>query len=559
MAPVLVFMLALSTYLVLYVFRAIDDNRLTSWQWVFGMVDLKDVLWPLVIGLVAAYLFSRMALSPRYYGAFLFIASFALAVLFWRVPEVIIDTSRYFTQAKHLGVFGTSYFIAEWGRSIVPWTDLPLIPFLYGVIFKFFGESRLYIQIFTTLLFSATVVLTYQIGKTLWDEQVGFLGGLLLLSIPYLFTQVPLMLVDVPTMFFFTLAIYAFIKALRRGGTGMIILAAVAVFGAVFSKYSTWLMLSILPVIFLVHLYPFQWRQQRLIVGRGILVALLAAVLIGVVVYLKFDVLAEQIRLLISYQQPGLKRWGESFYSTFLFQTHPLLPTAALYSGYVALKKKDLKYLIISWLILLIFVLHIERIRYIIMVFPMLALMAAYGLQAIKNQDLQKHIVFSAVVSSVVIAVFAFLPFLQQMSAVNLQQAGEYLNNAAVERIDVYTLPFKDFDEINPAVSVPLLDLFTRQEIAYDYKHTAPPLERIVNSSLRFTWDYLNPEYYTSGANRLKEDIGLVIIAQEPVETLPEELEQEYEGYRLARTFATSTGIFRYQTVVTIYRLEDGR
>ena len=66
------------------------------------------------------------------------------------------------------------------------WTDMPLVPFLYGLIFKFFGESRLYIQIFTTFFFSMTVVLTYMIGKTLWDEDTGLYGGMLLLgdSIP---------------------------------------------------------------------------------------------------------------------------------------------------------------------------------------------------------------------------------------------------------------------------------------------------------------------------------------------------------------------------------------
>ena len=94
---------------------------------------------------------------------------------FWKVPEVIVDASRYFTQAKHLDVYGIGYFLREWGRDINIWTDMPLIPFLYGLIFKLFGESRIYIQAFTTLLFSLTVVLTYNIGKTLWDETVGFL------------------------------------------------------------------------------------------------------------------------------------------------------------------------------------------------------------------------------------------------------------------------------------------------------------------------------------------------------------------------------------------------
>ena len=100
-----------------------------------------------------------------------------------------MDASRYFTQAKHLDVYGIEYFLREWGRDINIWTGHAPHSFLYGLIFKLFGESRIYIQAFTTLLFSSTVVLTYNIGKTLWDETVGFYGGLLLLGIPYLFSQ----------------------------------------------------------------------------------------------------------------------------------------------------------------------------------------------------------------------------------------------------------------------------------------------------------------------------------------------------------------------------------
>ena len=100
------------------------------------------------------------------------------------------------------------------------------MPFLYGLVFKFFGEQRIFIQVLNTLFYSLTVVLTYQLGKTLWDEDTGFWGGLLLLGFPYLYTQVPLMLVDVPTMFFFMLAVVTCVNALKKGGTGRIVLAA---------------------------------------------------------------------------------------------------------------------------------------------------------------------------------------------------------------------------------------------------------------------------------------------------------------------------------------------
>jgi hypothetical protein len=252
-SALIISLLAICSFLTLLLLRSLDDNRLTSWQWVFANIDLVPIFPILILGLTLAYVLSRLSFLERH-PVFLFLPSFFIAAIFWRVPEVIVDASRYFTQAKHIKVYGIGYFFNEWGRDIMVWTDLPLVPFIYGLIFKFFGEDRLYIQIFTTLLFSLTVVLTYMIGKTLWDKQTGFVGGLLLLGIPYLYSQVPLMLVDIPTMFFLTLSIFTIIKTLKQGGVGFITISSIALLLTFFSKYSTWLWLTVLFIIFMVFL-----------------------------------------------------------------------------------------------------------------------------------------------------------------------------------------------------------------------------------------------------------------------------------------------------------------
>ena len=213
----LISLFTLSVFPVLFIFRSVDDNRLTSWQWTFAHVDVSWIFLALILGIIFAYLLSRVSFPEHAPVLFLFLSSFVVSIIFWKEPEVLVDASRYFTQAKHLKVYGIKYFITEWGRDIHAWTDLPLVPFLYGLIFKSLGESRMYIQILTTFFFSMTCVLTYLIGKTLWDRDTGFFGGMLLLGIPYLLPQVPLMLVDIPTMFFLTLSIFTFIKAMERG------------------------------------------------------------------------------------------------------------------------------------------------------------------------------------------------------------------------------------------------------------------------------------------------------------------------------------------------------
>ena len=146
------------------------------------------------------------------------------------------------------------------------------------------------------------------------------------------------------------------------------------------------------------------------------------------------DVILGQLELLQSYQVPGLRRWEESFTSTFLFQIHPFITGAALFSAYAAFKQRDARYAIILWLPLLLVLLEIKRIRYLLPVFPMLALMASYGLREIATGKSGNTVVLCIVASSMVLMVFGFLPFAQKASAANLKQAGEYLDSLQAAR-----------------------------------------------------------------------------------------------------------------------------
>ena len=554
---VVILALTVVTVSVLYAFRNFDDNRLVSWEWVFGTVRITRVLTLLIPGGIVAFMLSRSSWPERYPVPFLFILSFAAAALLWREPEMIVDASRYFTQAKHLELYGTGYFLRGWGKTIEVWTDLPLMPFIYGIVFRYLGEARIYVQLVTTLFFSFTVVLTYMIGKMLWDKETGFFGGMFLLGIPYIFTQVPLMLVDIPTMFFFMFAVFAFITALDRGGIRVPI-ASAALFLVIFSKYSAWLMFSLLIIVVAVRLKQAYRSPEEIPVrryGLRIIIPILSAALAaGVVMLLKHDVFSSQIGLLLSYQKPGLGRWGESFISTFLFQVHPFISAAAAFSVYSAWKKKDPKYLIIGWCMALIVLLQIKRIRYTIIAFPVFALMAAYGITAIRDIGLKRQLVFSVVACSLIIAVFAYLPFLQQTSAQNLQSAGAFLDTLHGKNVEVVTLPRKD-DDVNIAVSVPILDLFTDKRIHFaycrsDYLNYMPHPEKIAVSPLRFTWTYKNPEYY-GGDFAPGEPVA--VISGEPPDMLPETVSKKLIKLEHSKSFIVADDIFAHQTFVTVY------
>jgi hypothetical protein len=544
----LIFILSLATPLVLYFTRSFDDNRLTSWKWVFSTPDHSRFIVVLIVVLCFAWFASRFSFYEKGKPFVLFVTSFAMASLFWSEPEVIVDSARYFTQAKHLKVYGVGYFAEQWGKSIFAWTDLPLVPFLYGLVFKFFGEHRVLIQALNTVFYSLTVVLTYQLGKTLWNEEVGFWGGVLLLGFPYLYTQVPLLLVDVPTMFFFMLAVVTCISALENGGMSRMVAACLSLFLVFYVKYSSWIMLTIIPVICAYFVFKNPVKTLR----RCGVLALLSFTFIGILFVIYQDIFIGQISFLIDYQRPGLKRWSESYVSTFFFQTHPFITAAALFSFLVAVRKIDFRFIIISFLVLLFLFMQVKRIRYTLPIFPMLALMAAYAMGTIKSKALLKHLVFSVVGSSFVVAFVGFLPLLKSLGVQNLQKSGKYLNALSAESFEVVSFAGEDA-VVNPDLGVPGLDIYTDKNLFYEKKQISSQIiKRTKTSPLRFTWEYPVPEYY-SGASKGKVFDGLVIISDDLSRPMPESVNKKVSQYPSHKIFQQSSNIFQHQTFIAVY------
>ena len=546
---VLISLCTLATWLGLYNLRTLDDNRLSSWWWVFDGVAPFAFFLMLVSGIALAYGISRLSLRGQGAVPLLFTAAFLIVAGLWQEPEVIVDAARHFMQAKYLELHGIGYFLMAWGNDIPAWTDLPLAPLIYGVIFQVFGESRLGVQVFTSLLFAGTVMLTYLIGKTLWSKDLGLYAGILLLGMPYLLAQVPLMMVDVVAMFFLTLAVFATIAAVARGGPLLCVLAAVAITLAMLTKYSNWLMLSVVPIIVLAHA-RLGWKVVFL---RAAAVAAGVLVLMGVFLFAKFGVVAGQMSLLHSFQVPALGRWGESLLSTFFFQIHPFVTIAAVLSVYLAIKKKDVKYAIIGWMLLVMMVLDLRRIRYMLVLLPMLALMAAYGLETIKRVEYRKFIAANAAVTAALIVAVGYLPFFQSTSANNIKQAGEYLDSIHAGTAEVHVLP-QTTSSVNPAVAVPMLDLFTDQQLVYHADAgTAPAALTIAELPWRWTWEVGSPEYLPP-ASTAGTASTVVVIQSEADQPVPDYLAKRIDGYRLQKEFAETSRVFRFRTIVRIYQ-----
>jgi len=544
----LILIVTLLIFPLQYLCRFLDMSTLTSWRWVFADKGPGVVFLILTPAVLLALPLSGSELPERYPAVFLFSLSVLSVLPLLNSPEYLLDSARYFLQAKYLEAHGVASFFREWGQEVTTWTDLPLIPFFYGVLFRVFGEGKQVIAIFNLLLFGLIPVITFLTGRLLWDREAGFLAGMLILASPYLLTQAPFMLVDVNTIFFLLLAIWLFLNALERSGFFRLAAASLAIILALLSKYSTWPMLGVLVLITVIKLDSQPWEVLK----RILVVAILTGLMLGVIFYWKGDVIMQQINFLRTYQLTGLKKWQEGYWAAFFFQTHPYIVTAALLGSCRALIRRQKNILIVAWFAGLAFFLELKRLRYLLPLLPFFTLAAAYGLQVINDARVRRYIVYCSVMWSLVIGIWIYRPFLGGISMSNLEHAGSFLNTLQADAVEVFCLQ-QTRSVANTSVAVPILDLYTDKIIYQEQAwNSAEGFQRAENTSMRFTWELAQPGYYRD-RRYADAKLPLVIIAAEPVDTIPSQLLKKYPSGRLIGQFTETSKVFRFQTSVSVF------
>jgi len=540
-------LMAAGLFPLLAALRHLDDNSLTSWAWALEGRDLVG-LWVLHLAVIgAAWALSRRALPDRWRLPAAVLAALAAGVALAGEPEVVIDASRYFVQAKHLELFGPVAFFRDWGGVVPAWTDLPLPAVLYGVIFRLCGEHRLPQQIFTAGLFALTSFATARIGRLLWDARTGARGALLLLAVPCLLVQVPLLMADVPAMAAVTVALWSFLETLERRGAWRVAAAALALAAALLAKYSTWVLLgAAFGLILAVEALRGRWASA----GRGAAAAAAGALAPALFVLSKPGLVHRQLALLAGFQWEGLRRWVESYPSTFLFQTHPLLAVAVFVALWQGWRGRDRAVLVAAALPLVLFALGARRTRYLLPVFPMIALLAARGLEALPGRA-RRFAVLAAAGFSLAMVFAVFLPFLKWVNTANLQAAGRFLDQRNVTAVVVTTAPAPGV-AINPEVAVPLLDYHTAARIIVRAPRQAPPpLEELRASSFRFTWEQPLASWYRDGAPATGA-VAQVLVAGDAAAEPPAALALEVTGRVPDAVFARDA-VFRYRTHVSVW------
>ena len=301
-----------------------------------------------------------------------------------------------------------------------------------------------------------------------------------------------------------------------------------------------------LPMLFLAAFIIIR-RGDRAATRRSLIVLGAAAATAGTLLAAQHQVIAAQLDLLREYQLPGLGRWRESTLSTFFFQIHPFVTLLAGYGVITAVRKKEIVFLVPACFAVFVLLLRVERIRYMLPLFPLLALMAAQGLRALSGDaQVRRFTALSVAGASLVLVLFAYLPFLNGTTMANLADAGSYLDSLPGDAVEVRVLP-QHRSMGNTEAAIPLLDLFTRKRIVYRQEpQPYPSSGKVLTSPLRFTWEQKLPRWYAGQDD--ENGLPLVVISSGD-----DPLPLNAAGKR----FAADTGTFRYKTVLTVHQRND--
>lgn len=347
------------------------------------------------IGFVLLLIIFIFAFSVRY-------VNLMDAGITWDEPDYVQAGIIYIDNLQHLK-FDSNAFIANDEHP-------PVAKYLYGLAIWAFNSGNedfnayIVARTVSVILGALTCAILFLIGKEFFSMPTAFLSALILALMPDFVAHTQIATLDGPTAFFFTLTMYLFMMALKNNSKGYYFASAISLGLLADTKFTGFLILPIMALLFIV------WRyltkndtgvkladQLRHYLPLFILYALIStgvAIIIYPWIWGGFD----HIMLTIDHWTLWSNTPTEYFLGTmqqapiyyypvyFLATTPALLFIPIVIGVYVILRSRDpYKLAILLWLIVP-FAYSLSSfkqngMRYILMIYPALALIIGYGLE----------------------------------------------------------------------------------------------------------------------------------------------------------------------------------
>ncbi len=264
----------------------------------------------------------------------------------------------------------------------------PLVPIIYGLGMRLLGVSQMAARTITAVFALGSGLLTYIIGRRLFNRQIALLAALLLFTFPLVFRLGAAAMVETPLTFFFTLTVLLTLRLAERPSLGRLLLVGLAFGVGLLSKYT---MVFVLPLAFGIITIQGSFKQAvRYFVLMGVVGAVLLA---GWLLFAnQLDILQQQFSTIMQYA--GLVLTTE-YGRQVLFETMSNrlpsalgvynLPLLAVGGLLIVNRRRPADWIVLFWIlsVWLPLSLTLPDHRYFLPSFPAVALLAALGLQQI--------------------------------------------------------------------------------------------------------------------------------------------------------------------------------
>lgn len=191
----------------------------------------------------------------------LLVLALALAVrlvsLWFNSTELFFDEAQYWVWGKE-PAFG--YF-----------SKPPLLGWLIGGVTAICGDSEFCIRLPSPLIHTATAFVIFLIGKRLFGSRTGFWSALIYATLPAVTLSSTLISTDVALLFFWALALYAFIRFEKENRIRWSVLLGLALGAGLMAKYAMiYFLLCILVYIWFSRERPDILRRKKFWMALGI-------------------------------------------------------------------------------------------------------------------------------------------------------------------------------------------------------------------------------------------------------------------------------------------------
>jgi 4-amino-4-deoxy-L-arabinose transferase-like glycosyltransferase len=166
----------------------------------------------------------------------------------WPNEKSIFNASQM-VAAEGLQGIATAYS----KMSMLRYQHPPLIPLMFGTTLSLLGVNLIFLRLVSVCFLIATVILTYLIGRRLYNRETGLLAALFFLFFPLTIRLGAAALMDIELAFFFCLALLLSFRLLRKPSYGLAVILGCVIGLGLLTKYIMGIFYFVLLAYFIIN------------------------------------------------------------------------------------------------------------------------------------------------------------------------------------------------------------------------------------------------------------------------------------------------------------------